>query len=47
MSESDQQFPAQQQQPPGLTEPMMPAPDHVESSLQGSGIGVTGGKPVF
>ena len=38
MSESDQQFPAQQQQPPGLTEPMPPAPDHGESSYQGSGL---------
>ncbi|MBO3085778.1 SDR family oxidoreductase [Cellulomonas fengjieae] len=38
MSESGQQFPAQQQQPPGLTEPMTPAPDHGESSYQGSGL---------
>ncbi|GEK20905.1 SDR family oxidoreductase [Cellulomonas xylanilytica] len=38
MSESDEQFPAQQQQPPGLTEPMTPAPDHGESSYQGSGL---------
>src|SRR3954447_25098491 len=37
MSESDQQFPAQQQQAPGLTGQMNPAPDHGESSYQGSG----------
>ena len=29
-------FPAQQQQPPGLTEPMVPDPDHGEQSYQGS-----------
>ncbi len=33
----DQGFPAQQQEPPGLTEPMEPQPDHGESSYQGSG----------
>lgn len=38
MSESDEQFPAQQQQPPGLTDPMRPAPDHGESSYQGAGL---------
>ena len=38
MSESDEQFPAQQQQPPGLTDPMRPAPDHGESIYQGSGL---------
>jgi len=37
MTESDQQFPAQQQEPPGLTGPMTPTPDHGESSYQGSG----------
>ena len=31
------QFPAQQQQPPGLTAPMQPNPDHGEQSYQGSG----------
>jgi NAD(P)-dependent dehydrogenase (short-subunit alcohol dehydrogenase family) len=30
-------FPAQQQQPPGLTEPMEPRPDHGEQSYVGSG----------
>ncbi len=30
-------FPAQQQEPPGLTEPMTPQPDHGESSYEGSG----------
>jgi NAD(P)-dependent dehydrogenase (short-subunit alcohol dehydrogenase family) len=30
-------FPAQQQEPPGLTEPMTPRPDHGESSYEGSG----------
>ena len=29
-------FPAQQQQPPGLTKPMVPDPDHGEESYQGS-----------
>jgi len=29
-------FPAQQQQPPGLTEPMVPDPDHGEQSYRGS-----------
>lgn len=29
-------FPAQQQQPPGLTEPMVPDPDHGEQSYEGS-----------
>jgi NAD(P)-dependent dehydrogenase (short-subunit alcohol dehydrogenase family) len=37
MSESNEQFPAQQQQPPGLTSPMTPSPDHGESSYEGSG----------
>ena len=31
-------FPAQQQQPPGLTEPMTPTPDHGESSYEGHGL---------
>ncbi|MFE6233645.1 SDR family oxidoreductase [Cellulosimicrobium sp. NPDC057862] len=30
-------FPAQQQEPPGLTGPMDPAPDHGEESYRGSG----------
>ena len=30
-------FPAQEQQPPGLTEPMNPVPDHGEKSYRGSG----------
>ena len=38
MTEKDEQFPAQQQQPPGLTEPMTPTPDHGESSYQGHGL---------
>jgi len=38
MSESDQQFPAQQQEPPGLTAPMDPVPDHGEASYRGSGL---------
>jgi len=38
VSEQDEQFPAQQQQPPGLTEPMDPAPDHGESSYEGHGF---------
>lgn len=38
MSEQDEQFPAQQQQPPGLTEPMTPTPDHGESSYEGHGL---------
>lgn len=33
----DPQFPAQQQQPPGLTEPMHPIPDHGEDSYVGHG----------
>jgi NAD(P)-dependent dehydrogenase (short-subunit alcohol dehydrogenase family) len=33
----DDGFPAQQQQPPGLTEPMTPRPDHGEQSYVGSG----------
>lgn len=32
-----QGFPAQQQQPPGLTEPMEPRPDHGESTYRGTG----------
>ncbi len=31
----DQEFPAQQQEPPGLTEPMDPQPDHGEESYRG------------
>ena len=38
VSEQDEQFPAQQQQPPGLTEPMTPTPDHGESSYEGHGL---------
>lgn len=38
MSTQDQAgFPAQQQEPPGHTGPMDPAPDHGETSYQGSG----------
>lgn len=33
----DATFPAQQQQPPGLTGPMVPEPDHGELSYRGSG----------
>jgi len=33
----DTAFPAQQQQPPGLTEAMTPVPDHGEESYEGSG----------
>ncbi|MBU4213269.1 MAG: SDR family oxidoreductase [Actinobacteria bacterium] len=32
----DQQFPAQQQQPPGLTDQMTPRPDHGETSYRGA-----------
>lgn len=38
MSDSTPQFPAQQQQPPGLTSRMSPVPDHGESSYQGSDL---------
>ncbi|PFG43372.1 hypothetical protein ATJ88_2060 [Isoptericola jiangsuensis] len=34
---TDDAFPAQQQQPPGLTEEMTPTPDHGEHSYRGSG----------
>ncbi|WP_418275570.1 SDR family oxidoreductase [Isoptericola jiangsuensis] len=34
---TDDAFPAQQQQPPGLTDAMDPVPDHGESSYRGSG----------
>lgn len=34
----EQTFPAQQQQPPGLTDPMEPAPDHGEDSYEGSDL---------
>lgn len=37
MSEEQDGFPAQQQEPPGLTEPMEPRPDHGEESYVGSG----------
>nr|WP_304437700.1 glucose 1-dehydrogenase [Cellulomonas sp. Leaf334] len=40
------QFPAQQQQPPGLTEPMTPTPDHGESSYEGHGS-LTGRKALI
>ncbi|MCB7136108.1 SDR family oxidoreductase [Cellulosimicrobium marinum] len=33
----DTAFPAQQQEPPGLTAPMEPVPDHGETSYRGSG----------
>jgi NAD(P)-dependent dehydrogenase (short-subunit alcohol dehydrogenase family) len=38
MSSSDEQFPAQQQEPPGLTAPMTPTPDHGEDSYVGSDL---------
>ncbi len=34
---SDQAFPAQQQEPPGLTDEMQPRPDHGEESYEGHG----------
>jgi NAD(P)-dependent dehydrogenase (short-subunit alcohol dehydrogenase family) len=34
---NDASFPQQQQEPPGLTEPMRPRPDHGEESYRGSG----------
>ena len=37
MSDQTPAFPAQQQEPPGLTNPMDPLPDHGESSYRGSG----------
>ncbi|MET1133543.1 MAG: SDR family oxidoreductase, partial [Aeromicrobium sp.] len=37
MSEDQEGFPAQQQEPPGLTEPMEPRPDHGEESYVGTG----------
>jgi NAD(P)-dependent dehydrogenase (short-subunit alcohol dehydrogenase family) len=37
MSEDEKTFPAQQQDPPGLTGDMTPRPDHGEESYQGSG----------
>ncbi|RXR24870.1 SDR family oxidoreductase [Oerskovia turbata] len=37
MSDQSPAFPAQQQEPPGLTAPMNPLPDHGESSYRGSG----------
>ncbi|QIK83856.1 SDR family oxidoreductase [Sanguibacter sp. HDW7] len=37
MSEENQAFPAQQQEPPGLTEPMEPQPDHGETTYTGHG----------
>lgn len=33
--QGDAQFPAQQQVPPGLTEDMVPGPDHGEDSYRG------------
>ncbi|MBT0994504.1 SDR family oxidoreductase [Cellulomonas sp. DKR-3] len=35
---TDQDRPAQQQEPPGLTEPMQPRPDHGEQSYRGHGL---------
>ena len=35
MPDDDTTFPAQQQQPPGLTGPMTPRPDHGENSYEG------------
>lgn len=37
MTDQTRAFPAQQQEPPGLTPPMNPLPDHGESSYRGSG----------
>ena len=37
MSDAQSPFPAQQQEPPGLTDQMQPRPDHGESSYEGSG----------
>ena len=37
MPDDDTTFPAQQQQPPGLTGQMSPRPDHGENSYEGSG----------
>ncbi|MGF0117158.1 SDR family oxidoreductase [Promicromonospora sp. Marseille-Q5078] len=37
MSDDQQSFPAQQQEPPGLTGAMTPLPDHGEQSYRGSG----------
>ena len=37
MTDQPTAFPAQQQQPPGLTAPMIPAPDHGETSYVGHG----------
>ncbi|MCC2307609.1 SDR family oxidoreductase [Cellulomonas chengniuliangii] len=37
MSQDQAGFPAQQQEPPGLTTPMDPTPDHGEHSYRGSG----------
>ena len=34
---NDQAFPAQQQEPPGLTDEMQPRPDHGEDSYVGHG----------
>ena len=36
-TQQNQGFPAQQQEPPGLTAPMNPVPDHGEDSYRGSG----------
>jgi NAD(P)-dependent dehydrogenase (short-subunit alcohol dehydrogenase family) len=37
MTDQTPAFPAQQQEPPGLTAPMDPVPDHGEASYRGSG----------
>lgn len=37
MTEENQAFPAQQQEPPGLTAPMEPQPDHGETTYTGHG----------
>ncbi|MFD6134140.1 SDR family oxidoreductase [Isoptericola sp. NPDC060257] len=37
MADDQQSFPAQQQEPPGLTGAMTPTPDHGEQSYRGSG----------
>lgn len=37
MSDSEQAFPRQQQEPPGLTDPMEPRPDHGEDTYLGTG----------
>ena len=44
---SDQTFPAQQQEPPGLPAFVFLASHVTGSYVSGTVLGVTGGKPVF